>query len=274
MAGSRIAHTFETLGRERRKALVTFITAGDPTPAVTVPLMHALTQAGADILELGVPFSDPMADGPVIQRASERALRHGVKLTDVLDMVKEFRTREETTPVVLMGYLNPFEIMGYEALARAAGGAGVDGVITVDMPPEEGAEFAGVLREHGIDPIFLLAPTTSEERMQRISAAARGFLYYVSLRGVTGASHLDIGAVAERLGRIRRQTRLPVGVGFGIGSAEAAARVAAVADAVVVGSALVKRIAECGDDRQRLMTEVPRFVASLRSAMDRPGVAA
>lgn len=271
---SRISRTFEALGRRKRKALVTFLTAGDPAPDASVPLMHALVQAGADVLELGVPFSDPMADGPVIQRASERALRHGVSLSDVLDMVKEFRARDETTPIVLMGYLNPFEVMGYQAFARRAASVGVDGVITVDMPPEEAEEFIAVLQEHHIDPVFLLAPTSTEERITRISAAARGFIYYVSLRGVTGASHLDVDSVRQHLAAIRRQTKLPVGVGFGVGNAEAAAAVATVADAVVVGSALVKRIAELGDRREQLLTEAGRFVAGLRVAMDRASAAA
>ncbi len=274
LSASRITRTFEALGRRKRKALVTFLTAGDPAPDATVPLMHALVQAGADVLELGVPFSDPMADGPVIQRASERALRHGVSLGDVLDMVKDFRARDETTPVVLMGYLNPFEVMGYRAFARRAASVGVDGVITVDMPPEEAEEFVEVLHEQNIDPVFLVAPTSTEERIRRISATARGFIYYVSLRGVTGASHLDINAVKQHLAAIRRETKLPVGVGFGVGNPEQAASVAAVADAVVVGSALVKRIADLGDRREQLLTEAARFVAGLRAAMDRVGAAA
>lgn len=274
IATSRITRSFEALGRQQRKALVTFLTAGDPAPDASVPLMHALVQAGADVLELGVPFSDPMADGPVIQRASERALRNGVRLAGVLDMVKDFRARDGTTPVVLMGYLNPFEVMGYRAFARRAAGAGVDGVITVDMPPEEAEEFVAALQEHNIDPVFLLAPTSTEERIRRICAVARGFIYYVSLRGVTGAGHLDVDAVGQHLAAIRRQTKLPVGVGFGVASPEAAAAVAAVADAVVVGSALVKRIAELGDRREQLLAEAGRFVAGLRAAMDRVGAAA
>lgn len=271
---SRIAQTFETLKRERRKALVTFVTAGDPDRATTVPLLHALARAGADVLELGVPFSDPMADGPVIQRASERALRDHVSLRDVLNMVEEFRTDDAATPIVLMGYLNPFEIMGPHTFAKAAATAGVDGVITVDVPPEEAQEFSGALREHGLDPIFLLAPTSTDERIRLITQAASGFVYYVSLRGVTGASHFDIGAVTEKLQEIRKHTMLPVGVGFGIDNPSTAAAVARVADAVVVGSAVVKRIANLVGQRERILEEVPQFVASLRSAMDQVGAAA
>lgn len=271
---SRIAQTFEMLKHQRRKALVTFITAGDPDRATTVPLLHALVRAGADVLELGVPFSDPMADGPVIQRASERALRNHVSLRDVLKMVEEFRTVNGTTPIVLMGYLNPFEIMGPHVFAKAAAAAGVDGVITVDVPPEEAQELSGALREHELDPIFLLAPTSTEERIRLITQAASGFVYYVSLRGVTGAGHFDIDAVTKKLQEIRRHTVLPVGVGFGIDNPSNAAAVARVADAVVVGSALVKRVADLAEQRERILNEVPQFVASLRSAMDQVGAAA
>lgn len=271
---SRIAQTFERLKHQRRKALVTFITAGDPDRATTVPLLHALASAGADVLELGVPFSDPMADGPVIQRASERALRNHVSLRDVLKMVEEFRKVDGTTPIVLMGYLNPFEVMGPQAFAQAAAAAGVDGVITVDVPPEEAQELSGALREQGLDPIFLLAPTSTEERIRLITEAASGFVYYVSLRGVTGAGHFDIAAVTEKLKEIRRHTALPVGVGFGIDSPSSAAAVSRVADAVVVGSALVKRVADLAGQRERILEEVPQFVTSLRNAMDQVGAAA
>jgi tryptophan synthase alpha chain len=268
---SRIARTFEALRKRQRKALVPFVTAGDPQPELTVPLMHALVGAGADIVELGVPFSDPMADGPVIQRASERALHYHVSVRDVLHMVEGFRADDGQTPVVLMGYLNPFEIMGYQMFAQAAASAGVDGVITVDAPPEEAEEFSRVLRDNSIDPIFLLAPTSGDERLRLITAAASGFVYYVSLRGVTGARNLDVQGVAERLKAIRRCTQLPVGVGFGIDNAEAAAAVARVADAVVVGSAVVKRVAESGRSRERLLKDVPAFIASLRMAIDAAG---
>ncbi len=271
---SRIAQVFAQLKKRRRKALVTFVTAGDPDRDTTVPLLHRLVRSGADVLELGVPFSDPMADGPVIQRASERALKNHMALRDVLKMVKEFRAQDNNTPIVLMGYLNPFEVMGYRAFAEAAAGVGVDGVITVDAPPEEAEEFSSVLRDNGLDPIFLLAPTSTEERIRLISQAASGFVYYVSLRGVTGASNLDVAAVGEKLKAIRAHTGLPVGVGFGINNPQTAAAVAAVADAVVVGSALVSRIADLVGQRERILEDIPQFVASLRSAMDQAGAAA
>jgi len=265
---SRIASIFQQLHKRDRRALIPYITAGDPEPWVTVPLMHALVTAGADILELGVPFSDPMADGPVIQRASERALKNRVRLTDVLNMVREFRAKDDKTPVVLMGYLNPIEVMGYERFAAAAAAAGVDGALTVDLPPEEAGAFTPVLRRHNLDAIFLIAPTSGEERVSRIAAAASGFIYYVSLRGVTGAAHLDVNEVEARLKAIRSHTRLPLGVGFGINSPEMAAAMARIADAVVVGSAIVRRIEEMAGTPDRVLGEVPAFVASLRRAMD------
>ncbi|MEK7839870.1 MAG: tryptophan synthase subunit alpha, partial [Pseudomonadota bacterium] len=213
---ARIETTFARLKQQGRKALIPYITAGDPLPRITVPLLHALVKAGADIVELGVPFSDPMADGPVIQRATERALVHGVSLRDVLTMVREFRTTDRDTPIVLMGYLNPVEVMGYERFATEAARAGVDGVLLVDLPPEEAGEVTPVLRRHGLDQVFLLAPTSPVERIRRIAGVASGFIYYVSLRGVTGAAHLDIDEVRGRLQAIRGETRLPLGVGFGI----------------------------------------------------------
>lgn len=266
---SRIARRFEALRAAGRKALIPYVTAGDPDPEMTVPLMHDMVAAGADIIELGVPFSDPMADGPVIQRACERALRHHVSLRHVIAMVKRFRERDAETPVVLMGYLNPVEIMGYDAFAAAATEAGLDGLLTVDLPPEESHDLVQTLRDHDIDPIFLLAPTSHEARVKRICAAASGFVYYVSLKGVTGAATLDVDAVAEKLALIRANTDLPVGVGFGIRDAQTAARVAAVADAVVVGSALVSRIAEHQDDPERARREVSALLADMRAAMDR-----
>lgn len=265
---SRISTRFEELRARGRKALVPFITAGDPEPSVTVPLMHALVAGGADMVELGVPFSDPMADGPVIQRASERALQHHVSLARVLDMVREFRRQDAATPVVLMGYLNPVEVMGYERFARDAAAAGVDGALTVDMPPEEADDLARTLKAHAIDPVFLLAPTSTDERIKKIANFASGFIYYVSLRGVTGAANLNLDEVATKLAAIRRRTALPLGVGFGIRDADSAARMARIADAVVVGSALVARIAECGRDPQKICTEAQSFIASLRKAMD------
>jgi len=265
---SRLAARFAALKAGQRTALVPYIAAGDPGKDATVPLMHALVKAGADALELGVPFSDPSADGPVIQAAHERALAAGTTLRDVLAMVQEFRARDRDTPVVLMGYLNPMEAMGAETFAAAAAEAGVDGVLTVDMPPEESAPLAGLLRARGLDPIFLLSPTTSTERARRITETASGFVYYVSLKGVTGAARLDVDAVRERLADIRRVTALPVGVGFGVRDAASAAALAAMADAVIVGSAVVSRIAEHRGDAGRMTAEVQGFITGLRQAMD------
>ena len=265
---SRIAGTFARLRADGRRALVPFVTAGDPDPSVTVPLMHALVRAGADIVELGVPFSDPMADGPVIQRASERALARGMTLERVLTMVSEFRRDDGDTPVVLMGYLNPFEIAGYGMFAEAASEAGVDGVLTVDLPPEEADGFRDALREQDLDLIFLLAPTSDEDRIARICRQASGFVYYVSLKGVTGAGGLDVADVESRVRRIKAHTDLPVGVGFGIRDADAAARIAGVSDAVVVGSALITRIESMLDSPSRIPDEVASLLASMRSAMD------
>jgi tryptophan synthase alpha chain len=269
---TRIAQRFALLARHGRKALIPYITAGDPNPSVTVPLMHALVRSGADLVELGVPFSDPMADGPVIQRASERALRHGVSLARVLAMVEEFRTQDAETPVVLMGYLNPIEVMGHASFAQRASAAGVDGVLTVDLPPEEAGNFIPALRKSGLDSIFLLAPTSDVARIRLISAASSGFIYYVSLRGVTGASHLDVSDVARRLKEIRPYTKLPLGVGFGINSPQVAASVAEISDAVIVGSAIVKRVEELSSQPERIIDAVPAFLASLRTAMDRSGL--
>ena len=265
---SRLAQRFADLKAAGRKALIPFITAGDPNPQLTVPLMHKLVENGADVIELGVPFSDPMADGPVIQRASERALEHRVSLRNVLAMVQEFRQRDTDTPVVLMGYLNPVEVMGYAGFAGQAAAAGVDGVLTVDLPPEEAAPFLEALRPHGIDPIFLMAPTTADSRVETICRAASGFVYYVSVKGVTGAASLDVEAVRTQVARIRAQTDLPVGVGFGIKDGASAAAVAQVADAVIVGSALVRRIEELADDPDTLLAQVAAFTGELRRALD------
>ena len=265
---ARIETTFARLKQQGRKALIPYITAGDPLPRITVPLLHALVKAGADIVELGVPFSDPMADGPVIQRATERALVHGVSLRDVLTMVREFRTTDRDTPIVLMGYLNPVEVMGYERFATEAARAGVDGVLLVDLPPEEAGEVTPVLRRHGLDQVFLLAPPSPVERIRRIAGVASGFIYYVSLRGVTGAAHLDIDEVRGRLQAIRGETRLPLGVGFGINDPDTAARMAQLADAVIVGSALVKRMEERVNHPDTIIQDIPAFLASLRAAMD------
>ena len=265
---SRLASRFAELRNQGRKALIPYVTAGDPHPDVSVPLLHALVAAGADVLELGVPFSDPMADGPVIQAACERALKHHVSLHRVLDMVREFRQQDSDTPVVLMGYLNPIEVMGYETFADAAKEAGVDGVLTVDLPPEEAHDFIAALGARELDPIFLLSPTSAAARIDKISACASGFVYYVSFKGVTGAKRLDVDAVAAKLAEIRRHTQLPVGVGFGIRDAETAAQVAAVADAVVVGSALVGRIPELLDTPEQIPLQLAAQVADMRRAMD------
>lgn len=266
---SRLAKQFALLKKQRSAALIPYIMAGDPAPWITVPLMHALVGAGANVLELGVPFSDPMADGPVIQRAAIRALKQQITLAHVLDMVKEFRVKDPATPIVLMGYLNPIEIMGYEAFAERAAGAGVDGVLTVDLPPEEADGMLAALQARDLDPIFLAAPTSGTERVRAVARAAGGFIYYVSLRGVTGAGHLDMGEVREKLKGIRKHTELPVGVGFGIRTPETAAEMAKMADAVVVGSAIVSRMEENAASPEKILTEVPSFVASLRTAMDK-----
>ena len=265
---SRIKQCFEQLKAEGRTALVPFVTAGDPAPAVTVVLMHAMVEAGADLIELGVPFSDPMADGPVIQRASERALIHGVSLRDVLGMVREFRERNDRTPVVLMGYLNPIEVMGYEDFADAAKQAGVDGALVVDAPPEEGHDLVEAMGARGLDLVYLLAPTSTDDRIRKIAGIASGFVYYVSVKGVTGAGHLDTDAVSAKLTEIRRLVSLPVGVGFGIKDAQTAGQVASVADAVIVGSAIVGRIEQLIDEPERIPAVIGAFVAELRAGID------
>ena len=265
---SRIAARFTELRQTGSAALIPYVTAGDPNPEITVPLMHTLVKSGADILELGVPFSDPMADGPVIQRATERALKHHVSLRDVLDMVRQFRAQDPDTPVVLMGYLNPVEVMGYETFAAAAAEAGVDGVLTVDCPPEEGHGLVAALRRQQLDPIFLIAPTSHLGRIERITGAASGFVYYVSLKGVTGAANLALDEVAKKLDEIRSVTDLPLGVGFGIKDAEMAGRVAQIADAVVVGSALVSRIEANADAPERIHEELGDLLSRMRTAMN------
>ncbi|HEX6591388.1 MAG TPA: tryptophan synthase subunit alpha [Moraxellaceae bacterium] len=266
---SRISARFAELKATGRKALIPYITAGDPQPGVTVKAMFAMVEAGADIIELGVPFSDPMADGPVITKAHERALVHNTSLRDVLAMVAEFRQRDSLTPVVLMGYLNPVEVMGYGAFAKAAADAGVDGVLTVDLPPEEAAELTAALRPHALDPIYLLAPTTTPDRIRLITEAASGYVYYVSLKGVTGASTLDVPEVARRLETIRGISDLPIGVGFGIKDASSAAAVAAHADGVVVGSVLVSKIAELQGEAAAIPAALAAILKDMRQAMDR-----
>jgi tryptophan synthase alpha chain len=266
---SRITACFSRLKDEGKTALIPFITAGDPGKEVTVPLMHKMVEAGANMIELGVPFSDPMADGPTIQRASERAREHNTCLLDVFSMVEEFRKQDSTTPIILMGYLNPIEVMGYQDFADAAANAGVDGVITVDIPPEEAEGFLESLQRVELDPIFLLAPTSNTERIERICSAASGFVYYVSLKGVTGAGHLDIKGVQNKVDEIRGHTVLPVGVGFGIKDAETAAQMARFADAVVVGSAVVSHVENNQEDAVAIQREISDLMASMREAMDR-----
>lgn len=271
---SRLQTRFEALKASHRKALIPFITAGDPQPGVTVPLLHSLVEAGADVLELGIPFSDPMAEGPAIQHACERALAHHITTHDVLKMVQEFRQQDNETPIVLMGYLNPVEVMGYENFAREAVAAGADGMITVDLPPEEAEDYLKAFRTHGLDSIFLLAPTSTETRIKQVAAAASGFVYYVSLRGVTGASHIDTKEVQEKLDIIKASTDLPIAVGFGIHNPETAAEVSGLADAVVVGSALVKRVAELADRPEKINQEAGDFLGSLRASIDKHSEAA
>jgi tryptophan synthase alpha chain len=263
---SRIQGRFETLAKAKRKALIPYITAGDPHPSLTVPLMRGLVEAGADIIELGVPFSDPMADGPVIQRAGERALKHGVGLSNVLSMVTEFRKADAATPVVLMGYANPIEAMGVDKFVSAASAAAVDGVIVVDYPPEECEQFAAQAKKAGIDPIFLLAPTSTDKRIEQVGRVGSGYLYYVSLRGITGASNIDLGDVATRIPKIRAATRLPIGVGFGIRDAESAKRVAQSADAVVIGSRIIQEIEAGAADGA--VARVKAFLKPIRQALD------
>jgi len=265
---SRLANTFESLSQSGRKALIPFITAGDPNPDFTVPMMHAMVEAGVDVIELGVPFSDPMADGPVIQRASERALAHKMSLRRTLEVAMEFRRTNQHTPVVLMGYLNPIEAMGYEEFANAAARADIDGVLTVDLPPEEGENCAALLKARDIDPIFLLAPNSSADRIQKMDAIGSGYLYYVSLKGVTGAGHLNTDDVETKLKEIRANTSLPIGIGFGVKDPETAKTVAGLGDGVVVGSALISKIEANLDDLGQAKQAIFELLTSMRQAMD------
>jgi tryptophan synthase alpha chain len=262
----RIAATFERLKSQGRKALIPYVTAGDPYADVTPALMRGLAEGGADVIELGVPFSDPMADGPVIQQAAERALVKGIGMAQVLDMVREFRRGDDATPVVLMGYANPVERYGVERFVADAQAAGVDGVLVVDYPPEECESFAAQLQAAGMDPIFLLAPTSTEARMAHVGRIASGYVYYVSLKGVTGAGHLDTSAVAAMVPRIRAHVSVPVGVGFGIRDAASARAVGEVADAVVIGSRLVQLLQE--QPKEEVAATGRRFMAEIRAALD------
>lgn len=265
---SRLSHCFAQLKQQNKSALIPFVTAGDPHPDHTLSIMHNLVSSGADIIELGIPFSDPMADGPVIQAADERALKHNVSLRDVIAMVKAFRETDDVTPVVLMGYLNPIEIMGYDLFAEQARQAGVDGILVVDLPPEESHQLVTLTRKNDIDFIFLISPNTTQERIQLISNFASGYLYYVSLKGVTGANTLDIDSVKLKLDEIRSNTQLPLGVGFGIKDGATAQAVAQVADAVVVGSVLVNKVAQSPNDIEKINHEMSAVLSDMRHKMD------
>jgi tryptophan synthase alpha chain len=269
---SRIKNTFAALAEQGKKGLIPFMTAGDPDPARTVEFMHALAAGGADVIELGVPFSDPMADGPVIQASSERALAKGVSLRTVLADVKRFREKNDRTPVVLMGYANPIERMGADVFAAAAKEAGVDGVLVVDYPPEESVAFAEKMRAAGIDPIFLLAPTSTDDRIAEVGKIASGYVYYVSLKGVTGAANLDVSSIAGKIPAIKSRVPLPVGVGFGIRDADTARAVAEVSDAVVIGSRIVQLLQQASPEAAA--DTLTRFIAEVRQAVDSIGTAA
>jgi tryptophan synthase alpha chain len=269
---SRLAERFAELKANSRKALIPYVMASDPSPEITLPLMHAMVEAGADIIELGAPFSDPMADGPVIQAAAERSLAHHTSLHDVFSLVTEFRKQDDKTPIIIMGYLNPIEVMGYQSFAQQAAASGIDGVITVDMPPIEAGEYVPALKAQGLDPVFLLAPTSPEARISKLAEMASGFVYYVSLKGVTGAATLDVASVEEKVAEIRRFINLPIGVGFGISDAQSAAKVAACADAVVVGSAIVKKMTlndgKTEAERSIIIKEISDILSAMRNAMD------
>lgn len=270
----RIAAAFDRAAQQQRAALIPYIAAGNPLPESTVPLMHALVKAGADVIELGIPFSDPMADGPVIQRAAEHAIAQGIGLKHVLGMVADFRKQDQVTPIVLMGYANPIENIGQQAFAEQAEQAGVDGLLTVDYPPEEIDDFVGLLNKHHIAPIFLLAPTSTDARIQAVGKIARGYVYYVSLNGVTGAGHLDTADVALRLKGIRKHVALPVGVGFGISDAQSAQSISLVADAVVIGSKLIDTMTKAcaglpkNQQSQAAIDAGAGWLAGIRQAID------
>jgi tryptophan synthase alpha chain len=266
---TRLATRFESLKAQNKKALIPYIVAGDPEISMTEDFMHALVESGASVIELGMPFSDPMADGPSNQLGHERALKNKISLDDVLQLVKNFREKDQETPVVLMGYLNPIEVYGYERFSQAAGKAGVDALLIVDLPPEEAADLKAEARKQNIDLIFLIAPTTTKERIALISSQASGFLYYVSLKGVTGAGHLDIDAVEKKLADIREVSKLPVNVGFGIKDGKSAAQLAKLADGVVVGSKLVDQCAL--EEKEKISSELTGILSEMRTAIDLAG---
>ncbi len=265
---SRLNACFERLKTTNKTALIPYITAGDSNPSITVPLMHRMVEAGADIIELGIPFSDPMADGPTIQLACERALEHHTSLHDVIEMTREFRQQNNITPIIFMGYMNPIEAMGYISFAENASDAGVDGLLTVDMPPEESNDLLQALKPKAIDPIFLLSPTTQAQRIEKIASKGSGFLYYVSLKGVTGANVLNIDEVTQQVANIKQISKLPIGVGFGIKTAMDAAAIAKVADAVVVGSAIVKIIEKNKENADTILNDISNLLVEMRDAMD------
>lgn len=265
---SRIKSTIDALRADGRKALIPYITAGDPQPAWTEELMHCLVESGADIIELGVPFSDPMADGPVIQLACERALEHGTSLKHIFDIVRSFREKDTTTPVVLMGYLNPIERMGLDAFLDKAVEAGIDGVLTVDLPPEEADIFAPKIAAKGMDSVFLIAPTTTDERIKHICSHSSGYVYYVSVKGVTGSAALSTEEVAAKVKNIQSIADIPVGVGFGITDASSARGVSEVSDGVIVGSVLVNIIKENQQDLSAIKAKLGATLSSMRQAMD------
>jgi len=266
---SRIKNVLDTLKASGKKALIPYITGGDPRPDWTVDLMHTLAESGADIIELGIPFSDPMADGPVIQLACERALAHHTSLNDIFSMVSKFREKDSETPVVLMGYLNPIERKGYERFVIEAAEAGVDGLLVVDLPPEDAESFVPMMREQQLDSVFLIAPTTTEERAKQICEHSSGYVYYVSVKGVTGSASLSADDVKDNVDRIKAHNQIPVGVGFGIRDAESAANIARLADGVIVGSVIVNLIAENQDDLAQIKEKIGALVSSMRTAIDR-----
>jgi tryptophan synthase alpha chain len=263
---TKIGEKFARLKAQNKKALVTFVTAGDPTREITVPLMHAMVKSGVDVIELGVPFSDPMAEGPVIQRSSERALALGVGMADVFAYVAEFRKTDRETPIVLMGYANPIEHMGLKVFGDRAKAAGVDGVIVVDYPPEESHELLETMDAVGIDVVYLLSPTSTSERIEMVANVGRGYIYYVSLKGVTGAANIDTAEVASAVAKIKAKTNLPIGVGFGIRDGETARRVADVADAVIIGSRIIQEMEKSSPDAA--IANVQKLLQDIRAAMD------
>lgn len=264
---SRIAPTFANLAKQNKKALIPFITAGDPHPSLTTALMHKLVESGANIIELGVPFSDPMADGPVIQRASERALKLGINLKQTLALVAEFRKKDSTTPIVLMGYANPIEAMGIKQFVKNAQSSGVDGVLVVDYPPEESADLVNLLAQHDIDLIFLIAPTSSKMRIAQIAKLASGYVYYVSLKGVTGAKHLDLDEIKTKIPQLQSQINIPIGIGFGISNSEMAKQAAKLADAVIIGSRIIQEIESASQDK--VLEKAGTFLSEIRVALDK-----